>query len=170
MGAWRSNFVLAAVCWIGLGGPGWARGIQPTVSVGSDLQVDVLAAVQAAHTRMGRPECAAVFADFTDGEGRRLDSVLAERAPSGPAYLAGLIFKDGGEHPACRAHRGTMAFTSPNGRDVFLCTNRFVAMKRADPELATSLLIHETLHTLGLRENPPTSREITTQVQRRCSR
>jgi hypothetical protein len=30
------------------------------------------------------------------------------------------------------------------------------------------IIIHEVLHTLGLRENPPSSEEITRQVTRRC--
>jgi hypothetical protein len=37
-----------------------------------------------------------------------------------------------------------------------------------DPGLSASLIIHESLHTLGLGENPPSSSEITQHVERRC--
>jgi hypothetical protein len=34
--------------------------------------------------------------------------------------------------------------------------------------VAEATVIHEALHTLGLGENPPTSREITAGVLKRC--
>jgi hypothetical protein len=36
------------------------------------------------------------------------------------------------------------------------------------PEEAEAALIHEMLHTLGLGENPPRSRDITARVRARC--
>jgi hypothetical protein len=38
----------------------------------------------------------------------------------------------------------------------------------ASPEPLTNVLIHETLHTLGLGEDPPSSTEITKVVLRHC--
>jgi hypothetical protein len=39
-----------------------------------------------------------------------------------------------------------------------------------DPSLAAALIIHEELHSLGLGEDPPTSKEITAKVIERCGR
>jgi len=36
------------------------------------------------------------------------------------------------------------------------------------PAPAEAIVIHEVLHTLGLEENPRTSDDITTAVERRC--
>jgi hypothetical protein len=35
---------------------------------------------------------------------------------------------------------------------------------------AATIVIHESLHALGLGENPPSSRDITNRVERRCWR
>jgi hypothetical protein len=37
-----------------------------------------------------------------------------------------------------------------------------------DRPLAESAIIHEFLHTLGLGEDPPSSREISSRVMRQC--
>jgi hypothetical protein len=42
--------------------------------------------------------------------------------------------------------------------------------QQLDPPLAEAIIIHEALHTLGLREDPPSSREITRRVVKRCGR
>ena len=44
----------------------------------------------------------------------------------------------------------------------------FAAQRRHDRRQTEVILIHETLHTLGLGENPPSSREITSRVLARC--
>jgi len=43
-----------------------------------------------------------------------------------------------------------------------------VEAARRDPILADAALIHESLHSLGLGENPPSSLEITSRVISRC--
>jgi hypothetical protein len=48
---------------------------------------------------------------------------------------------------------------------VFVCGTTF---RRLPPGARANALIHEMLHTLGLRENPPTSTEISRRVQARC--
>jgi len=45
-----------------------------------------------------------------------------------------------------------------------------VETARHDPFLADVALIHESLHSLGLGENPPSSSEITSRVISRCRR
>jgi len=50
---------------------------------------------------------------------------------------------------------------------VFVCRS-FVERQVGDPWTAENMVIHEMLHTLGLEENPPSSREITRRVNDRC--
>jgi len=52
-------------------------------------------------------------------------------------------------------------------RPVFVCPN-FRKEAERDPWSAENWIIHEMLHTLGLGENPPSSREITQRVNERC--
>jgi hypothetical protein len=51
---------------------------------------------------------------------------------------------------------------------VFVCAQQFVAAARRDPMVADAALIHESLHSLGLGENPPSSSEITSRVISAC--
>jgi hypothetical protein len=51
---------------------------------------------------------------------------------------------------------------------VYVCPARFLDTFRKNPGLAEAYLIHEMLHSLGLGENPPSSREITERVIDRC--
>ena len=51
---------------------------------------------------------------------------------------------------------------------VFVCGDQFVRGWRVDRWHAEVVVIHEALHTLGLGENPPSSRDITARVRERC--
>jgi hypothetical protein len=90
--------------------------------------------------------------------------------PSGPstpeAYLARLVLRQG-EIPRgsgrC-ASAGAAAFTA-GGAAVFVCETSFRTLSRG---ARANALIHEMLHTLGLRENPPSSAEISRRVAERC--
>jgi hypothetical protein len=57
--------------------------------------------------------------------------------------------------------------TTPNAQRIFVCKS-FLEIARSVPYEAEVCLIHDVLHTLGLGENPPTSREITRRVMQRC--
>jgi hypothetical protein len=61
---------------------------------------------------------------------------------------------------------GSFAFTA-GGAVVFICGRNFHSERPSHRAVA---LIHEMLHTLGLRENPPSPAEITAQVELRCGR
>ena len=128
---------------------------------------EVRLAIRRAESRTGRPECAAVYRDFRDGAGRPLSDRLVELGQTGQQNFRTLTFRLVEDAPACRAG-GVLAFTSPGSRDVRLCVNAFANALRRDGNDAVATLIHEQLHELGLGENPPTSREITDQVLRRC--
>jgi hypothetical protein len=105
-----------------------------------------------------------LFNDFTDQEGRTPRDNLGSATPA--EYLARVHIRDG-EIPKgsgrC-AVPGAAAFTAA-GAVVFVCGHNFRRGTRGYRETA---LIHEMLHTLGVRENPPTPAEITRRVVERC--
>lgn len=116
--------------------------------------------------RLEQPECLRVLRDFKDDRGRLLEERLAFHQRSAAEYLAGTPFRDGAFNRYCRG--GKSALVSVVGmRQVLVCPT-FHELAERDPEAAEIWLIHELLHTLGLGENPPSSREITKRVGERC--
>ena len=86
---------------------------------------------------------------------------------TGAQALGELVFYDGADRPRCEAPT-TLAFTFPSSQVVWVCTSQFDAMARLDPRVAEAALSHESLHSLGLGENPPASATITSRVMSRC--
>jgi len=129
-----------------------------------ELAASIERAIRGARRRLGHPECAGIFDDFSDGNGRPLSEVLATLAMTPTDPTARAIFRDGRENARCRT-APVAAFTGPGSRVVFVCGNRFGAIGRERAEL---IIIHELLHTLGLKEQPPTSGEIDRVVAERC--
>ena len=123
-------------------------------------------ALDAAADRLARPECDALLSEFRDAEGRTLQENLTELGVDAPGYLATVLFYDGYRNGHC-AKRDVIALTTPGAHVVFVC-NGFYKRWLDEPDLAEAILIHEALHTLGLGENPPSSREITGRVLDRC--
>jgi hypothetical protein len=132
-------------------------------------------ALALASDRLREPECQRLFDDFEDGRGRPLREKLDELGLDGPAYLQTIAFRNGDSARPCRTEHVLMV-AYPGRRDVYVCAttgraaSRLALTLERNPHLAEFSLIHEMLHTLGLGENPPTSREITHQVKRRCGR
>ena len=125
-------------------------------------------ALEGASQRMHRDGCSGIFGDFTDKDGRTLLSNLEAFSTDGPAYLGLIDFRDGLGIGRCE-RAGIMAVTAPGSRVVWVCGGFALAQKR-DPGLAEVVVLHEALHTLGLREDPPSSLEITARVVKRCGR
>jgi hypothetical protein len=115
---------------------------------------------------LAEPACQEVLTDFRDASGRTLKEVLDGSEVSARGYLRWIVFSDGRGLEACR--NGTLAVTEPGSRVVFICPAAFVEAASGHPEGAEAALIHEMLHTLGLGENPPSSRDITDRVRARC--
>jgi len=136
----------------------------PTIYVGGPAALDVSRAAREAMRRLREPGCQRLFDDLADRDGRPLRESLGASTPA--AYLAGLAIREG-EIPRgsgrC-ASPGAAAFTA-DGAAVFVCGNGFRALS---PGGRANALIHEMLHTLGLRENPPSSAEITRWVTAAC--
>jgi hypothetical protein len=132
------------------------------------LEEPVRRAVRGAARRLADPACEAILGDFQDASGRRLRDRLVETGLDAPSYARGVLFYDGTNDGPCRRPR-VQAFTSPGSRLVRVCAS-LGRLAAAEPDRAESVIIHEVLHTLGLRENPPTSDEITLAVEKRCRR
>lgn len=126
-------------------------------------------ALGGAARRLTEASCQQLFSDFLDEQGRPLHARLQELEQTGPSYLPLVVFLDGSEMPQCR-NGNASAFTSQGRRIVYICGRHFERAWFESPTKAEVVLIHETLHTLGLGENPPTSLAITHHVLRRCSR
>jgi hypothetical protein len=122
-----------------------------------------------ARARLEDPVCQQVFDDFRDGEGCSLRAALGRTGLTPGDYLSLVIFYDGQTHPRCR-QEGIFAATSVGSRAVFVCPQELQRVVQLNQAVAEATLIHEALHTLGLGENPPTSREITARVLKRCRR
>jgi hypothetical protein len=118
--------------------------------------------------RLAAPECRAVLADFSDAQGVRLDARLAAAGVSLEDWIRGVYFYDGQGQAPCQ-RRGVLAVTNTGGNVVYVCP-AFLRQQNRDPGLAEAVMVHELLHTLGLREDPPTSREINRRVFARCGR
>jgi hypothetical protein len=147
-----------------LGEAAEARRSAPVILLGGPGAIDVARAAREATRRLQQPRCRRVLEDFRDEEGRPLGESLGSISPE--AYLASLVLREG-EIPRgsgrC-ATPGAAAFTA-GGAAVFVCETSF---RRLGSGARANALIHEMLHTLGLRENPPSSAEITRRVAERC--
>lgn len=137
------------------------------MGVDSATQGALSAAVAGAQRRLSRSECQRVFSEFSDAGGVPLAHKLRAMGRTSGEHLAALSFADGSQRRACRAS-DVLAATSPGSGTVYVCGSRFRMWQRLDPPLVEAIIIHETLHTLGLGENPPTSRDITRRVVKRC--
>lgn len=163
--------------------PGWLSILSAVLAVASDAAAPpfrvrlgnlmtagaVQAALTGASQRLTRPECARVFSDFYDHAGRTLQQNLDALGFEASQYLRFVVFTDGLVQGSCGGASGTLAFTAPGSRVVFVCP-QFREEQWQRPARAEALIIHETLHTLGLSENPPSSNAITRQVMARCGR
>jgi hypothetical protein len=126
-------------------------------------------AIAGASRRLEDDVCRQVLTDFGDGQGRTLAAALRESAKDPTEFLARLWFVDGSRTDQCLHSQTLAAYTAPGSRVIWICSARF-----SDPSYSLQgihgdiIIIHELLHTLGLRENPPSSAQITKQVRRRC--
>ena len=130
----------------------------------------VHAQVMRAARRFGSPACALVLEDFPDERtGRRLAESLTAYGQTANEYLGSLAYRLGPAAGPCDNPQ-IDAYTSPGSRTIFICREQFLRRQRSSEGFAANILIHETLHSLGLGENPPTPSEITARVDARCGR
>jgi hypothetical protein len=129
-------------------------------------QGTVRRALDLALAMLESPGCSQVYSDFELPEGGTLQDELDKRGIRPEELLETLVFTDGSREPVCGM--GTAALTTkPNTGLIFVCP-LFSPLQIREPQRSATLVIHESLHALGLRENPPSSNEITRRVGRRC--
>lgn len=127
----------------------------------------VVRALNGAAERLERPGCQAVLGDFEAASGDEPARRLGALRLTASEFLNVIVFARGARQGRC-AEPGVLAVTTPGSRVVYVCEGRFAELAGSDPEAAEATLIHEALHSLGVPEDPPTSREITRQVLLRC--
>jgi len=123
-------------------------------------------ALDEAARRLLHPGCLQLLKEFGDDTGRPLSERLAALSVDVRGYLGWIQFHDGSS--AMCGNGWTLMYTVPGSRVVHVCK---VAVESAGPgstDYLAASVIHEMLHTLGLRENPPSSPEITGRVKRLC--
>ena len=126
----------------------------------------VRGAIDLALAKLARPGCGDIYGDFELPHGETPRKVL-DRMGIGPdELLERLVFIDGTSDRGCRSGLAGL-ITTPGSHVISVCP-RFIELQLRNPDLAASLVIHESLHVLGLGENPPSSNDITQRVQRRC--
>ena len=124
-------------------------------------------AIDGAKQRLFHPKCQQVLTHFRDGNGHPLLANLTN-GKSPAEYLDEMWFVDGRDTPTCQRGDHIAAYTSPGSRVVFVCWARYHSPNILATSDAEIVIIHELLHSLGLGENPPSSKEISSQVMRRC--
>jgi len=127
----------------------------------------VTRALAGADRLLAETACLDVLTDFYDASGQTLKEVLDGNEVSARGYLRWIVFSDGRGLKAC-SNKASLAVTEPGSRVVFICPTAFVEAAWGNPEETEATLIHEMLHSLGLGENPPSSRDITRRVRARC--
>jgi hypothetical protein len=148
----------------------YLAGVQPAVRpffVDRRLPLEVRLALDEARRKLSEIRCEKILKDYADAAGMRLDQNLQATGESMSSYLGLVLFYDGHATSPC-ARSEVLAWTEPGSRAVHVCGFQFSALQRLHPGYAAATLIHETLHTLGLSENPPDPREITARVIERC--
>jgi hypothetical protein len=135
--------------------------------IDGNARLAVQGAVKGASGRLARPSCQKVLSDFTDQAGRDLETRLLASERSAAEAFAALRFVDSREAPQCSSGT-TLAFTQVGSSAIHVCGRTFTEWSLQNRLAAEIIVIHEFLHTLGLGENPPASREITAQVAVRC--
>ncbi|HKD19178.1 MAG TPA: hypothetical protein VKG23_15100 [Thermoanaerobaculia bacterium] len=137
--------------------------------VDRNLGTTLRGALEDAARRLSDSRCQEILNDFADGTGRPLAENLRAIGQSFPGYLGLVLFYDGTRTEACEGER-VLAWTTPGNRAVHVCRDRFEYWQRTSPGYVAAIVIHESLHTLGLRESPPSPGEITAKVIERCGR
>jgi hypothetical protein len=145
------------------------RGSQPLrIRVPARAGTAVRRAVLSMKRRLAVEPCSLVLSDFrSTSPDRSLHEVLDSRGRALDVHIDSLTFKDGSGKRGC-ASASILAFTHVGGDTIYVCSGPFLRASWSDPAFAELVLIHEVLHTLGLGEDPPSSREITARVTDRC--
>ena len=122
-------------------------------------------AIRGAARRLADPRCQELLGELQDRRRQPLRAVLDAQGLSAPEYLGRLFFFDGTQS-GCKGRR--LAYTEPGSHVVFVCGSEFSGMYQQNASRAEVAIVHETLHCLGLGENPPTWQEINSRIEAAC--
>jgi hypothetical protein len=163
----RRNLVSTLVVFSLLRGVGLAQA--PIVMIPNlSTRYAVERAVGGAMRRLEKAQCQKVLDEFADTSGATLRTLLSRASLKPTEFLSRLRFAEGNGMHQCRRTEDIAAFTVPGNRVIFICGSTFEEDFRERTKAAQMIIIHEMLHAAGLGENPPTSREITARVTKRC--
>jgi|GEM_PF-3025613 len=127
----------------------------------------VAEAVGEAARRLDTPSCALVLSDYVDAKsGLTLAENLSATGRTASEHVESLWFR-GASRLRPFAGRRVFAFTVPASSVVYLCREDLLRIQN-QPRLLTAIVLHEVLHTLGLRDDHPSSVSITERVLDRC--
>jgi len=141
---------------------------QPTLTLSLTFpdRQGVRLAVDLAIGKLARPGCSSIFEDFELPDGRTPRSELDRLGLHPDALVKSLVFVNGSRDPVCRNGRAVLT-TTPGSRLIRVCPG-FVPLFVHNPPLSAILILHESLHVLGLAEDRPTSATITHRVEWQC--
>ena len=122
-------------------------------------------ALDVAVAMLGSPRCRQVYSEFELPDGRTPQDELDRKGIGPREFLETLVFTDGSREPVCGL--GAAALTTRPSSGLILVCPLFVRQATRPPRSAI-FIIHESLHALGLGENPPSSDEIPRRVEHRC--
>ena len=162
----RRTPIMALALTLSLAAAAWPASLEKALVLSGMESRSLDRARARAYALLDSNECRKVFSDFTDAEGRTLQAKLDALGQTPAEYLGTVHFLNGELQPLCRRSAVQMT-TSGRSRYVYVCP-QFRQFEDRRPELAPVLVLHESLHTLGLGENPPTSMEITNRIYARC--
>ncbi|MFN7986349.1 MAG: hypothetical protein U0529_02690 [Thermoanaerobaculia bacterium] len=124
--------------------------------------------VAEAADRLGRPPCSFLLREFADrATGRPLAETLAATGLTAAEYLRSIRFQSGLGRSVC-GQPGMLAYTSPGSRAVVVCPHELMGFRTREGTSTVAVVLHEALHSLGLGEDPPSSKEITAAVVSLC--
>lgn len=123
------------------------------------LYVATSRAIDTANNKFSSTDCSEeLFKEAKLSDGTTLYSVLQQRGSTASSWLATIDFRNGtGVHDAnnqtpCDT---APAWTTTGSQQAYVCT----ALKNVGVTTAADTIIHELLHTLGLRESNPYNNE-----------
>jgi len=122
-------------------------------------------AIRGGARRLADPRCEELLGKLQNRRRQPLRVVLEAQGLSAPQFLGRLFFFDGTQS-GCQGRR--LAYTEPGSHVVFVCAGEFSRLYEQNVSRAEVAIIHETLHCLGLGENPPTWQEINEWVEAAC--
>ena len=166
---WRQVLVATVVAVSVVPGIASAQVQVPTVMIPNvTTRYTVARAIDGALRRLEGASCQRVLDEFATESGAPLRAVLDQANVTAAEFLSRLRFADGMGTSQCTRNQELAAFTVPGNRVVFVCTSTFGVQFPHQMKAAEMIIIHEMLHAVGLGENPPTSRDITARVTKRC--